>query len=242
MPAATMAKRTARMGGRLTWDRDIRTAVITRGNLHDEAVGILRAMIIENVLPPGTRIAEVELSRQLGISRTPLREAIRVLTSEGLVTTIPRRGAVVATPTLQETEGIFHALGAIEQTCARLACERIDAAQIAAIEQLHTQLLAHHAAGRRRDYYLANDAIHRAIVRAAANFFLAELHENLSRRIARIRFFRDAPAEAWAGAIAQHDEIIRLLRARDGARLGEALLQHILGVWRDYAASEPVTG
>jgi DNA-binding GntR family transcriptional regulator len=217
-------------------DQHTGPVLIERGTLHDEAVGILRAMIIENVLPPGARIGEIELSRQLGISRTPLREAIRVLTSEGLVTTAPRRGAVVATPDAEEIEGIFHALGAIEQSCARLACERIDPAQAEAIEALHGHLLAHHAAGQRKEYYRANDAIHRAIVAAAGNAFLARLHESLSRRILRIRFFLDTPVAAWDAAVAQHEDIIGLLRARDGVALGDLLLRHSLDVWRDYAA------
>src|ERR1700732_1964752 len=94
---------------------------IVRGNLHDEVAAVLRDMIIQDELPPGTRIPEGDLCTQLGISRTPLREALRVLASEGLVRPLPRRGAIVATPSVDEIQGLFFAIGSIESVCVLLA-------------------------------------------------------------------------------------------------------------------------
>src|ERR1700704_141461 len=111
---------------------------IVRGNLHDEVVTILRDMIIQDELPPGTRIPESQLCAQLGISRTPLREAIRVLASEGLVKPLPRRGTIVATPNPAEIQGLFFAIGAIESACALLACENFTAADVDDILKLHS--------------------------------------------------------------------------------------------------------
>jgi DNA-binding GntR family transcriptional regulator len=96
--------------------------LINRGTLHDEVVAVLRDMIIQDELQPGRRIPEKALCEQLGISRTPLREALRVLASEGLVTPLPRRGAVVAEPSADEIQGLFYAIGAMESVCAELAC------------------------------------------------------------------------------------------------------------------------
>ena len=207
---------------------------IVRGNLHDEVVAVLRDMIIADELPPGRRIPEVELCAQLGISRTPRREAIRVLASEGLVTLLPRRGAVVATPGPEEIQGLFLALGAIEAACARLACEHLTDDEIEQIVRLHKKMLQHHARGQRKDYYRANQAIHQAIVRASRNKFLIDLHASLSLRVLRARFFIDLPKTAWSRALAEHEQILALTTARDGRRLGDLLQQHMAASWRDF--------
>ncbi len=208
---------------------------IVRRNLHDEVAAVLRDMIIQDELPPGTRIPESDLCAQLGISRTPLREAIRVLASEGLVKPLPRRGAVVATPSPDEIEGLFHAIGAIELVCAQLACANFTDTEIENIEKLHKRLVQLHATGERsKDYFRTNLAIHQAIVRGARNEFLAELHQSLSVRILRARFFVDMPKVAWSRALAEHGRIAAAVQQRNGRQLSELLLQHMLGSWRDF--------
>jgi DNA-binding GntR family transcriptional regulator len=210
---------------------------IERGNLHDEVVAVLRDMIIEDELPPGAHIPEAELCEQLGISRTPLREAIRVLVSEGLVTLLPRRGAIVATPTADEIQGLLYALGALEAVCAPLACENFTDADIEAIKRQHKAMMAHHARGRIKDYYRANQAIHRSIVRGARNAFLAELYDSLSLRVLRARFFIDLPKTSWSRALREHEQIITLVQKRDGRKLAEVMLQHMNGSWTDFELS-----
>lgn len=210
---------------------------IERGNLHDEVVAVLRDMIIEDELPPGAHIPEAELCAQLGISRTPLREAIRVLVSEGLVTPLPRRGAIVATPTPEEIQGLLYALGAIESVCAPLACENLTDAEIAAIRRQHKAMLGHHARGQLKEYYRANQAIHRAIVQGARNGFLAELYDSLGLRVLRARFFIDLPKGAWTRALREHEQIMALIQKRDGRKLAETMLQHMNGSWRDFELS-----
>ena len=152
---------------------------IERGNLHDEVVTVLRERIIQDELPPGTRIQETELCQQFGISRTPLREAIRVLVAEGLITLLPRRGAVVATPSQDEIQGLFYALGAIESVCAPIACVNFSDEDIAFIEREHAAMVDHHAHRRVKDYYRTNQSIHERIVKGAGNSFLIELHRSL---------------------------------------------------------------
>jgi DNA-binding GntR family transcriptional regulator len=208
---------------------------IIRRNLHDEVAAVLRDMIIQDELPPGTRIPEGDLCAQLGISRTPLREAIRVLASEGLVKPLPRRGAVVATPNPDEIEGLFHAIGAIESVCAQLACANFTDAEIENIVKLHKRLVQLHTTGERsKDYFRTNLAIHQAIVRGARNEFLADLHQSLSVRILRARFFVDMPKVAWSRALAEHSRIAAAVQQRNARQLSELLLQHMLGSWRDF--------
>ncbi len=212
-------------------------ARIERGNLHDEVVAVLRERIIQDELPPGTRIQEAELCEQFGISRTPLREAIRVLVAEGLITLLPRRGAVVATPTQDEIQGLFYVLGAIESVCAPLACENFTAADIAFIESEHAAMLDHHQHGRIRDYYRANQSIHDSIVRGARNQFLIAQHRSLGLRITRDRFFIDIPQAAWQRALDEHEQILKLIQQRDGKRLAAMMQQHMIGSWKEFDAS-----
>lgn len=212
---------------------------IERGTLPDEVVARLRDLIIQDELPPGTRIPEAELCERFGVSRTPLREAIRVLVAEGLITQRPRRGAVVAMPSNDELQGIFFAIAGIESVCATIACERIDDNAVTAIEAAHAAMLEHHAAGRIKDYYVSNQSIHRAIVEAAGNRFLADLHASLSVRISRDRYFIELPPAAWRRALEEHERVLALLRARDGAALGAALQAHMIGSWKDFEAASP---
>lgn len=209
-------------------------ARIQRKNLPDEVAALLRDMIIQDELAPGAHIQEAALCERFGISRTPLREAIRVLVAEGLVTPLPRRGAIVATPTPEEIQGLFYALGALESVCAPLACENLTAADIEALERQHTTMLAHYKRRQMKSYYRANQAIHQGIVRAARNPFLADLHGSLSLRILRARYFIAMPTSSWSRALREHDEMLTLVRARDGRRLAELMLRHMLGSWRDF--------
>ena len=218
---------------------------ISRGNLHDEVVEVLRDMIIQDELSPGMRIPEAELCALLGISRTPLREAIRVLASEGLVTPLPRRGVVVATPTPEEIRGLLLSLGAIESVCAPLACENFTAEEIRKIRQQHERMMRHHARGQKREYYETNQTIHEAVIGGARNSFLSDLHRSLSLRILRVRYFIDLPKTAWARALGEHEQILECIEKRNGKKLASLLLEHFEGTWRDFErtlqAQEPVT-
>lgn len=225
-PSKAAAKPASELGGRKQ---------IVRGNLHDEVVTILRDMIIQDELPPGTRIPESRLCMELGISRTPLREAIRVLASEGLVKPLPRRGAIVATPNPDEIQGLFFSIGAIESVCALLACDNFTAAEIDNILKLHKSLVQLHAGGQpTKGYFRTNLAIHQAIVRGARNTFLADLHQSLSLRILRARFFVDMPKAAWSRALMEHEQMAALVQRRDARGLSELLLKHMIGSWRDF--------
>jgi DNA-binding GntR family transcriptional regulator len=158
-----------------------------------------------------------------------------VLASEGLVRPLPRRGAIVATPSVDEIQGLFFAIGSIESVCALLACPNFTAAEIEAILKLHKRLAQLHASGQRaKEYFRTNLAIHQAIVRGARNAFLAELHQSLSVRILRARFFVDMPKAAWSRAMTEHEQMAQLIQRRDARKLSDLLLQHMLGSWRDF--------
>jgi DNA-binding GntR family transcriptional regulator len=206
-----------------------------RGNLHHEAVVILRRMIIEGELEFGQRIPEAALCAQLGISRTPLREAIRILSSEGLVTLLPRRGALVATPSMDEVRGLFIALGALESAAAPLACDHLTVADVEDIKALHAVMIEAGRAGCKRDYSLANQSIHASIVAGARNAFLSQLHKSLTVRLSRVRFFVETPPQAWRRSVDEHIAILAALNARDGRRLAACLADNLHHSYEDFA-------
>lgn len=200
---------------------------ITRVTLHDAVLNQLRDMIIEGKLPPGTRINEGPVGASLGVSRTPLREAIKTLASEGLVEIRPAKGAIVRRFSEKDIREILDVLKTLEQFAARLTCAHARDAEIAEIVDLHNQMLRHYADRSRLAYFKLNQEIHSAIVRASGNSVLAHVHEQLQARIKRVRFIGNELPERWAGAVAEHEEMNLALLARDGDKLSEVLGRHL---------------
>jgi len=200
---------------------------IARRTLHDEVVDRLRDLIIQGRLAPGTRINEVQVGAQLGVSRTPLREAIKTLTREGLVENVPSRGAIVRRFSEADIAQILEVLKAMEQLAARLVCAQADDEAIAHITDLHRRMLDFYRSGDRLEYFKLNQAIHTAIVRASGNAALAETHELLQARIRRVRYTGNETPSQWAGAVAEHQEMIEALAHRDGERLAEVMGRHL---------------
>lgn len=200
---------------------------ITRVTLHDAVLNQLRDMIIEGRLPPGSRINEGQVGASLGVSRTPLREAIKTLASEGLIEIIPAKGAIVRRFTSNDIREVIEVLKTLEQTAARLACVRASDAELAAIRRLHDEMMARYAARDRLDYFKLDQSIHSAIVRAADNAMLVETHGMLQARIMRVRFVGHETPERWAAGIAEHEEMIAALSARDADALSEVLGRHL---------------
>lgn len=200
---------------------------IVRVSLHDETISRLRALIVDGILTPGERLGERELSERFAISRTPLREAIKVLAAEGLVEALPHRGARVTQLSAEDLRHSFELMGALEALAGELACARIDDAGIAAIADLTETMAAHHAAAERTDYFTCNQRIHQAIVEAAENPQLGDMYAMLSRRMRRARYLANVPRSRWDQAMHEHLEIVALLRARDGAALGRMLRDHL---------------
>lgn len=206
-------------------------APIERHSLHIEIMRRLRDMIVEGRLRPGERIAELDVAAEIGVSRTPLREALKVLASEGLVELLPSRGAVVKRVSPREAEDMLKLMGELEAFAGREAAARATDAELTAIAALHRQMLGHYSAGRRRDYFRTNQAIHDAIVAAAGNSALAETHRVLSARMKPLRFAGSNTRDHWHDAVAEHEKMLKALTARDRAALARTLRQHQLATW-----------
>ncbi len=205
---------------------------IQRRTLHDEVLERVRDMIIEGVLEQGQRINEVVLGEQLGVSRTPLREAIKTLASEGLVEMQPSRGAVIRRFSHDDIKNTLEVLKSLEELAGRLACERAADETIAHIRGLHDAMMVEYRRSNRLEYFKLNQSIHSALVAASGNDVLAELHGTLQARIKRLRFVGNAGPEKWAGAVQEHEHMIEALERRDAAALSECIRIHMDSTWR----------
>jgi DNA-binding GntR family transcriptional regulator len=187
----------------------------------------LRAMIIEGDLPPGSRLNERVLGERLGVSRTPLREALRVLASEGLVELTPNRGAHVVALSEADIRDSFELMGALEALSGELACARITDDELVEIKAMTFQMLACHA---RRDlpaYYRLNRLIHDRINRAARNAALTQTYATVNLRLSNLRFRSNFDDDKWAKAAREHEQMVVALEARDGAALSALLRAHL---------------
>ena len=195
--------------------------------LHEEAVARVRTMLIEGEIPPGARIPERELCEKLDISRTPLREALKVLAAEGLVHLLPNRGSRAAKLTDKDMRDLFEVCQGLEALAGELACERIGDAGIGAIADFHAEMVEHYRNGDLIQYYRCNRAIHEAIIAAAGNPALSGLYETVTARIRRARYVTPMTPPRWALAVQEHEAILNALRRRDGVALSHILRTHL---------------
>jgi DNA-binding GntR family transcriptional regulator len=204
-----------------------RAPLAERRLLHESAVDRLRDMIVQGVLAPGVKLNERELCERLGLSRTPLREALKVLSSEGLVELQPNRGAVVAMLTERLVREIFAVMGALEALAGELACRNMTVDQLNEIRALHYQMLAHHARGELAPYFRCNQEIHLAIVEASGNATLAANYRSLNAHVRRARYMANLSRARWDQAVGEHEKILDALGRRDATQLQVLLKNHL---------------
>lgn len=195
--------------------------------LHEEVVSRLRQLLVEGEIPPGGRVPERDLCAALGISRTPLREALKVLAAEGQVILLPNRGARAAKLTAKDVRDLFDVCEGLEAIAGELACKRISDEEIAGIASLHEEMERHYANRDLPQYYRCNRAIHEAIIRAADNPVLSSLYDSVTARIRRARYVAPMPPRHWELAIREHQAILNALLRRDGGGLSHILRAHL---------------
>lgn len=200
---------------------------LIRPALAVELTDRLRRLIMEGELKPGDKVPERSLTERFGVSRTPVREAVKVLAAEGLIVLVPNRGAVVSRLTVAELEEVFPVLAALEGVAGELACRRASDEEIAAIRRLNDAMHAAFDLGDRPTYFEINQQIHAAILGAARNPTLTHQHQLVARRAARARYQANLTGERWRQAVSEHDALIEALEARDGKRLGALMKEHM---------------
>ena len=195
--------------------------------VHTELLDNLREVFVRGEVPPGQKVPEAQLCERFGVSRTPLREALKVLAAEGQVELLPNRGARVRALSLEEVDGLFAVAGALEALAGEQACERITAPELDALADLHARM---RDAYTRRDvapYYALNRQIHEAIVSATRNPVLVAQYAILNARIRRVRFDSPMTDEIWSRAMAEHEGMMNALQRRDAAAMASILKTHL---------------
>lgn len=196
--------------------------------LHQQVAQRLRQRIVEGQLGPGAKLNERELCEQLNVSRTPLREAIKMLAAEGLVELLPNRGAAVLQLSEADVADTFEVIAGLEGQSGELAAERITDAQLAEIRALHYEMLAAHLRRDLSTYYRLNAQIHTAINAAAGNAVLTQTYRQVNARLQALRFRSNFDERKWARAVDEHERMVALLASRDAAGLRALMVRHVL--------------
>ncbi len=201
---------------------------IPRQVLHQEVATRLRQRLVEGHIAPGAKLNERELSESLQVSRTPLREAIKMLAAEGLVELLPNRGAVAASLSEQDVADAFEVIAGLEGQSGELAAQRITADELAEVQAVHYEMLA---AFTRRDlptYYRLNAQIHTLINAAARNAVLTQTWRKVNARLQALRFRSNFDEAKWQRAVQEHEQMVLLLGTRDAEGLRRLLVQHLV--------------
>ena len=203
------------------------TMRLVQSSLHHEVASTLREQIFAGTLEPGSFLDEVALCARLEISRTPLREALKVLTSEGLLRHELRRGCFVNEVTEQDLDDIFPVIALLEGRCAYEAARNASDADLVELTTLHERLSGHAQAGRITDYYATNFAIHEAIILLANNRWLAQAIADLRKilKLARLQSL-GAPGRL-AQSLSEHMTVFAALKSRDSEGADAAMRTHL---------------
>jgi len=221
-----------------------RVTSINRRSLHQELTDRLRNMIVEGVLTAGEKVPERELCEKLGVSRTPMREALKVLAADELLTLEPNKGARVRAITLEDLEEVFPLMGALESLAGELACKNINSTQLTNISNEHKAMLHCYQSTDMPGYFSHNQRIHEIILEAAGNQTLSGIYRSLAVRVRQARYLANMSQERWQQAVNEHEEIMQALIAKDGSTLGAVLKRHLenkfmtVRLWLEQQAAE----
>ena len=199
----------------------------TNPTLADKLAAAIADGILNGRLPPGERLDEVGLAEQHGVSRTPVREALRQLAMSGLIDVRPRKGAIVSKATPEEIESLFVAMAEMEATCARLAAMSMTPIERRRLQARHEAMVALAAAGDTEAYSDANVAFHSAIYAGAHNAPLADYAMNLRRRVGPFRRAQFRVDGRLLRSNQEHDAVVRAIVSGDAAGAHAAMIHHV---------------
>jgi DNA-binding GntR family transcriptional regulator len=208
----------------------------SRRTLAEELRLALADDIVRGLLGPGAALDETELARRFGVSRTPVREAIRQLAASGLVEVRAHRGAVVARPSEDRLIGMFEAMAELEALCAGLAAERMSPAERGQLEAVHGELRALIQSGDPQRYHDANESFHAAIYAGAHNAYLAEMTHATRYRVQPFRRAQFRNLGRMAKSHVEHDRVVLAILRGDREGAAGAMRLHIMKVRDEYEA------
>lgn len=212
----------------------------TKGQLSGRAAKWIRERIYSGSYAPGERLRENVICDELGMSRTPIREAFRTLASEGLITQLPNRSVVVAEFDAEAIGPLFETFGALESLAGELACARITDSEILEIAKLQHDMVDYFKKGDRLNYSHLNQAIHRKIMAIANNPVLESLWDQLLPRMKRARSLPNLDRERWEEAVEEHNRMFAALAARDGRLLNDVMRKHFQNGLERYLSARQI--
>ncbi|UDF35582.1 UNVERIFIED_ORG: GntR family transcriptional regulator [Shinella sp. XGS7] len=203
-------------------------APLRGSSMHDAVAARLRAMIFERSLAPGERIDEKRLAEQWAISRTPLREALKVLVAEGLLELLPGQGCRVIELGDTDAAQLFPVMAMLEARCAREAALKAGPADLLTLRQLHEQLELAAAAGDLDTYYRVNHLFHSRVQALAANRWLERVTADLRQFMRLMRGRQLKSPGRLAASLAEHRRLMAALEAGDGEAAAREMEAHLL--------------
>jgi DNA-binding GntR family transcriptional regulator len=192
-----------------------------------QVADMLRDMIMTGELKEGDKVNEGKLCSTMGISKTPLREALRVLSVEGLIELVPNRGSFVTKPTLEEITEMFDIMGLLEGFCARSACEKMTAKEFARLEKIHTKLEEKFELRNHEDYIRINNQYHSYLQEIAGNRTLNQIVTGLRKKILLYRFQSLNMPERFKSSIQEHRQLIEAFRAHNHQQAETLMREHL---------------
>jgi DNA-binding GntR family transcriptional regulator len=196
-------------------------------SLHEQVARTLRQMLLEGLIVPGAKLNERALAEELKVSRTPLREAIKMLAVEGLVELLPNRGAIAVQLSEADVLNTFEVMAGLEAQSGELAAQRITDSGLDEIKALHYEMKAAFTRQDLSAYYRLNATIHLAINLAARNPVLTDTYKQVNARLQALRFRSNQDGDKWKRAMVEHDQMIAALEARDATAMRSVLLDHL---------------
>ncbi len=200
---------------------------LSRQRLADQIADVLRNQILQEILQPGSNIPERETAEALGVSRTPLREALLILEAEGLIEMAPARSPVVANPSLEELTNLLLVQSALEALAGETACDNISDDEIAEIESMHQEMVDTAETADSLAFFSTDMAFHTAIVASTKNISLIKTHGQYNAQLWRARYMSSRRRLNRPSSMRDHAEIIEGLRARDKDRTSKAMRDHL---------------
>lgn len=200
---------------------------IQKKTLHEEIANNLREMIMSGELREGDKIKENELCELMDISKTPLREALRVLSAEGLIRLIPNRGSYVTTPTLEEIKEMFDVMSVLEGVCARTAAEKMSNIDYEKLKKIHFQLEENFRLKEQKQYIRYNNEYHSFVQELAGNKTLNQIVNGLRQKILLYRFKSLNLSDRFEQSIQEHRDLLEAFRKRDAEKAELLMKSHM---------------
>jgi DNA-binding GntR family transcriptional regulator len=200
---------------------------IQKATLHMQIADTLREMIMTGELKEGDKISENELCTSMEISKTPLREALRVLSAEGLISLVPNRGSFVTKPTIDEIMEMFEVMSMLEGVCARAAADKMTAEKFSRLEELHAALEEKFECRDQKEYIRIHNRYHSFIQELAGNRTLNQIVNGLRKKILLYRFQSLNLPGRFEDSIEEHRQLLATFRERDGRKAEKIMKKHL---------------